>query len=86
MGASGAITSIDQLMAHIRQLQADVQRGIIEIETSEKDFGVDLKMKRVETQKLLDEISVLIQTADDTKLDETIRELKSIRDVLNASC
>lgn len=54
--------------------------------TDEANRGVALEKKRAETQKLLDEISMLIQTAADTKLDETIRELKSIRDVLNASC
>ena len=50
--------------------------------TDEENRGVALEKKHVETQKLLDEISMLIQTAADTKLDETIRELKSIRDAL----
>lgn len=54
--------------------------------TDEENRGVALEKKRAETQKLLDEISMLIQTAADTKLDETIRELKSIRDALNANC
>ena len=50
--------------------------------TDEENLGVELEKKRVEMQKLLDEISMLIQTVADTKLDETIRELKSIRDAL----
>ena len=51
----------------------------------EENLRVELKKKRAETQKLLDEISMLIQTAAATKLDETIRELKSIRDALNTT-
>ena len=51
----------------------------------EENRRVELEKKRAETQKLLDEISMLIQTAADIKLEETIRELKSIRDGLNAS-
>ena len=51
----------------------------------EENFRTELEKKRAETQKLLDEISMLIQTAAATKLEETIRELKSIRDVLNAN-
>ena len=54
--------------------------------TDEENRGVELEKKRAETQKLLDEISMMIQTAADKKLEETIRELKSIRDVLNARC
>ena len=50
--------------------------------TDEENFGGELEKKRAETQKLLDEISMLIQIVADTKLDETIRELKSIRDAL----
>ena len=52
----------------------------------EENLRVELEKKRAETQKLLDEISTLIQTVADTKLDESIRELKSIRDGLNTSC
>ena len=59
---------------------------LIQSFTDEENLCVDLEKKYVETQKLLDEISILIQTAADTKLDETIRALKSIRDSLNASC
>ena len=51
----------------------------------EENRRVELEKKRAETQKLLDEISMLIQTATDTKLEETIIELKSIRAVLNTS-
>ena len=51
--------------------------------TDEENLRVELEKKRAETQKLLDEISMLIQTAADTKLDETIRELKSICDALS---
>lgn len=50
--------------------------------TDEENLGVKFEKKRAETQKLLDEISMLIQTAADTKLDEIIRELKTIRDAL----
>ena len=53
--------------------------------TEEESLRVELEKKRAETQKLPDEISMLIQTAADTKLDETIRELKSIRDALNTT-
>lgn len=53
--------------------------------TDEENRCVALEKKRAETQKLLDEISMLIQTAADTKLDETIRELKSICDALSLS-
>lgn len=52
----------------------------------EENLRVELEKKRAETQKLLDEISTLIQTVADTKLDETIRVLKAIRDSLNTSC
>lgn len=52
----------------------------------EENLRVELEKKRAETQKLLDEISMLVQTAATTKLDETIRELKTIRAVLDASC
>lgn len=52
----------------------------------EENLRVELEKKRAETQKLLDEISTLIQTVADTKLDETIRALKAIRDSLNTSC
>lgn len=52
----------------------------------EENLRVELEKKRAETQKLLDEISMLVQTAAATKLDETIRELKTIRAVLDASC
>lgn len=52
--------------------------------TDEENLCVDLENKRAETQKLLDEISILIQTVVDTEIDETIRELQSIRDALNA--
>ena len=38
--------------------------------TDEENLRVELEKKRAETQKLLDEISMLIQTAADTKLDE----------------
>ena len=55
---------------------------LIQSFTDEENLGVELENKRAETQKLLDEISMLIQTAADTKLNETIRELKSIRDAL----
>lgn len=54
--------------------------------TDEENRGVALEKKRVETRKLLDEISMLIQTAADTKLDETIRVLKAIYTVLKSSC
>lgn len=54
--------------------------------TDEENLCVDLENKRAETQKLLDEISILIQTVADTEIDETIRELQSIRDALNARC
>ena len=53
--------------------------------TDEENLRVELEKKRAKTQKLLDEISMLIQTVADTKLEETIRELKSIRDALNTT-
>ena len=54
--------------------------------TDEENLGVELEKKRAETKKLLDKISILIQTAADTKLDETIRGLKVIHTVLSSSC
>ena len=40
--------------------------------TDEERLCVDLENKRAETQKLPDEISILIQTVADTEIDETI--------------